>query len=112
MSSRSKTGPRGTSSVTPGVAVHRRAPVRPRRAHHPVLFPRSVHRQVPVGEFVRQGAFMASTAVVPTILVALPIGVTLSVQFALLANQVGATSLAGAASGLAVIRQVPRWWPR
>jgi phospholipid/cholesterol/gamma-HCH transport system permease protein len=37
--------------------------------------------------------------------VALPIGVTLSVQFALLAGQVGATSLAGAASGLAVIRQ-------
>jgi phospholipid/cholesterol/gamma-HCH transport system permease protein len=56
-------------------------------------------------EFVRQGAFMAGTAVLPTILVALPIGVTLSVQFALLAGQVGATSLAGAASGLAVIRQ-------
>lgn len=57
------------------------------------------------GEFVHQGAFMAATAVVPTVLVALPMGVTLSVQFALLANQVGATSLAGAASGLAVIRQ-------
>lgn len=57
------------------------------------------------GEFVRQSAFMANTAVLPTILVALPIGVTLSVQFALLANQVGATSLAGAAAGLAVIRQ-------
>lgn len=56
-------------------------------------------------EFVRQGAFMAGTAVVPTVLVALPIGVTLSIQFALLAGQVGATSLAGAASGLAVIRQ-------
>ena len=56
-------------------------------------------------EFVRQGAFMAGTAVLPTILVALPIGVTLSIQFALLANQVGATSLAGAASGLAIIRQ-------
>lgn len=56
-------------------------------------------------EFVRQGAFMAGTAVVPTILVSLPIGVTLSIQFALLAGQVGATSLAGAASGLAVIRQ-------
>ncbi len=57
------------------------------------------------GEFVRQGAFMASTAVMPTVLVALPIGVTLSIQFALLANQVGASSLAGAASGLVVIRQ-------
>ena len=56
-------------------------------------------------EFVRQAAFMAGTSVVPTIFVALPIGVTLSVQFALLAGQVGATSLAGAASGLAVIRQ-------
>jgi phospholipid/cholesterol/gamma-HCH transport system permease protein len=59
----------------------------------------------PWGEFVRQAAFMAGTSVVPTVLVALPIGVTLSIQFALLASQVGATSLAGAASGLAVIRQ-------
>jgi phospholipid/cholesterol/gamma-HCH transport system permease protein len=56
-------------------------------------------------EFIRQAAFMAGTSVVPTIFVALPIGVTLSVQFALLAGQVGATSLSGAASGLAVIRQ-------
>ncbi|WP_088413526.1 MlaE family ABC transporter permease [Mycobacteroides saopaulense] len=56
-------------------------------------------------EFVRQAAFMAGTAVMPTVLVALPIGVTLSIQFALLAGQVGATSLAGAASGLAVVRQ-------
>ena len=56
-------------------------------------------------EFVRQGAFMVGTAVLPTVLVALPISVTLSVQFAMMAGQVGATSLAGAASGLAVIRQ-------
>ncbi|WP_241778010.1 ABC transporter permease, partial [Mycobacteroides sp. H072] len=56
-------------------------------------------------EFVRQASFMAGTAVMPTVLVALPIGVTLSIQFALLAGQVGATSLAGAASGLAVVRQ-------
>ena len=47
-------------------------------------------------EFIRQGAFMAGTAVLPTVLVALPIGVTLSIQFAL---------LAAPASGLAVIRQ-------
>ncbi len=59
----------------------------------------------PFKEFIRQGAFMAGTAVVPTVLVALPVGVTLSIQFAMLAGQVGATSLAGAASGLAVIRQ-------
>ncbi|SKR11339.1 yrbE family protein [Mycobacteroides abscessus subsp. abscessus] len=56
-------------------------------------------------EFVRQGAFQAATAVMPVILVTLPIGVTLSIQFALLAGQVGATSLAGAASGIAIIRQ-------
>ncbi|MGW4365835.1 MlaE family ABC transporter permease [Nocardia takedensis] len=56
-------------------------------------------------ESVHQAAFMASAAVLPTIFVALPIGVTLSIQFGLLAGQVGATSLAGAASGLAVIRQ-------
>lgn len=56
-------------------------------------------------EFVRQGAFMAGTSLMPTILVSLPLGVTLSVQFSLLAGQVGATSMAGAASGLAVIRQ-------
>ncbi|MGY1989168.1 MlaE family ABC transporter permease [Mycolicibacterium fortuitum] len=59
----------------------------------------------PWQEFARQGAFMAGSAVVPTLMVAIPIGVTLSIQFALLAGQVGATSLAGAASGLAVVRQ-------
>jgi phospholipid/cholesterol/gamma-HCH transport system permease protein len=56
-------------------------------------------------EFIRQGAFMSSAAVLPTLFVAIPIGVTLSIQFAVMAGQVGATSLAGAASGLAVIRQ-------
>ena len=59
----------------------------------------------PFREFVQQGAFMASTAMLPTMCVAIPIGVTLQIQFALLAGQVGATSLAGAASGMAVIRQ-------
>lgn len=48
---------------------------------------------------------MASTAFVPTLFVTIPIGVTLSIQFSLLAGQVGAQSLSGAATGLAVIRQ-------
>jgi phospholipid/cholesterol/gamma-HCH transport system permease protein len=48
---------------------------------------------------------MAGTAFTPTLFVTIPIGVTLSIQFSLLAGQVGATSLAGAATGLAVIRQ-------
>ena len=45
-------------------------------------------------EFIRQAAFMAGTSVAPTIMVALPIGVTLSVQFALLAGQVGSSVMA------------------
>ncbi len=56
-------------------------------------------------EFVRQAAFMIKTSYLPTVAVALPISATLSIQFGLIAGQVGATSLAGAASGLAVIRQ-------
>ncbi|MCR8900144.1 ABC transporter permease [Gordonia sp. GONU] len=69
------------------------------------LFADIATRRFPYREFVEQAAFMARTAVLPTLLVAIPIGVTLSIQFALLAGQVGATSLAGAASGLTVIRQ-------
>jgi phospholipid/cholesterol/gamma-HCH transport system permease protein len=64
-----------------------------------------VSRTFPWREFVHQGAFMAGSAVLPTLLVAIPIGVTLSIQFSLLAGQVGATSLAGAASGVAIVRQ-------
>lgn len=48
---------------------------------------------------------MAGTAFTPTLLMTIPIGVTLSIQFSLLAGQIGATSLSGAATGLAVIRQ-------
>ena len=64
-----------------------------------------IHNRFQWKEFIRQGAFMAGAAVLPTLFVAIPIGVTLSIQFAVMAGQVGATSLAGAASGLAVIRQ-------
>lgn len=56
-------------------------------------------------EFMEQAAFMAGTVFLPTVLVTIPISVTLSIQFALLAGQVGAESLAGAATGLVVIRQ-------
>jgi phospholipid/cholesterol/gamma-HCH transport system permease protein len=58
-----------------------------------------------VKEFLDQMAFMSGTAFTPTILVTIPISVTLSIQFALLAGQVGASSLAGAATGMVVIRQ-------
>ncbi|MGK8486793.1 MlaE family ABC transporter permease [Nocardia asiatica] len=62
-------------------------------------------RRFPFDEFVAQAAFMVKTSLLPTVAVALPISATLSIQFGLLAGQVGATALAGAASGLAVIRQ-------
>jgi phospholipid/cholesterol/gamma-HCH transport system permease protein len=58
-----------------------------------------------LAEFVKQAAFTAGTAVVPTLLVTIPVGVTLSIQFAVLAGQVGAESLSGAANGLVIIRQ-------
>jgi phospholipid/cholesterol/gamma-HCH transport system permease protein len=58
-----------------------------------------------LGEFIDQAAFMAGTSFLPTVLVTIPISVTLSIQFSLLAAQVGATSLSGAATGLAVLRQ-------
>src|ERR1700739_854548 len=58
-----------------------------------------------LSEFIEQAAFMAGTAFLPTVLVTIPISVTLSIQFSLLAAQVGATSLSGAATGLVVIRQ-------
>lgn len=58
-----------------------------------------------VREFIQQAAFMAGTAFLPTLFVTIPIGVTLSIQFSHLAGQVGATSLAGSATGLVTIRQ-------
>ena len=63
-------------------------------------------------EFVRQGAFMAGTAVMPTILVALPLGVTLSVQFTQLAGQVGATSMAAPPAVWWWSVRPHRWSPR
>jgi phospholipid/cholesterol/gamma-HCH transport system permease protein len=69
------------------------------------LFVDIVTGRFPFGEFARQSGFMITTSCLPTVAVALPISATLSIQFGLLAGQVGATSLAGAASGLAVIRQ-------
>ncbi|RJQ79772.1 ABC transporter permease [Pseudonocardiaceae bacterium YIM PH 21723] len=59
----------------------------------------------PWPEFIRQAWFMTGVAVVPTILVAIPFGVIISVQVSSLAQQVGATSFLGAATGLGVIQQ-------
>nr|WP_236984399.1 MULTISPECIES: ABC transporter permease [Mycobacterium] len=69
------------------------------------LFVGLVTRKFMFGEFIEQTWFMTSTAFTPTVLVTIPIGVTLSIQFSLLAGQVGAASLSGAADGLVIIRQ-------
>ncbi|ACY22196.1 protein of unknown function DUF140 [Gordonia bronchialis DSM 43247] len=70
-----------------------------------VLFVDIFKRRFPFGEFIRQCAFMSSTSVFPTLLVAIPIGVIVSIQVSNIAGQIGATSFSGAATGLGVIRQ-------
>ncbi|WP_228793027.1 MlaE family ABC transporter permease [Nocardia cyriacigeorgica] len=62
-------------------------------------------RRFPFDEFIRQCAFMASVAAAPTLLVAIPIGVIVSIQVGAVASQVGATSFIGAANGLGIIQQ-------
>jgi phospholipid/cholesterol/gamma-HCH transport system permease protein len=64
-----------------------------------------VSGKFPFREFVGQAWFMIGVAVVPTLLVAIPFGVIISIQIGSLAQQVGATSFIGAANGLGVIRQ-------
>ena len=48
---------------------------------------------------------MASVSAAPTLLVAIPIGVIVSIQVGAVAGQLGATSFIGAANGLGIIRQ-------
>src|SRR5690606_39070801 len=62
-------------------------------------------KRFPFGEFVRQCAFMANVAAAPTLLVAIPIGVIVSIQVGAVAGQVGATSFIGAANGLGIVQQ-------
>jgi phospholipid/cholesterol/gamma-HCH transport system permease protein len=69
------------------------------------LFVSIVRRRFPFNEFVKQAAFMASVSAAPTLLVAIPIGVVVSIQVGAVADQVGATSFIGAANGLGIIRQ-------
>lgn len=71
---------------------------------------RHITTDIPTGrfpwrEFFRQSWFIISVSVLPTLLVAIPIGVVVSVQVGSLAAQVGATSFTGAANGLGIVRQ-------
>lgn len=59
----------------------------------------------PWREFLNQCWFIVTVSVVPTVLVAIPFGVIISIQVGALAEQVGASSFVGAASGLGVLKQ-------
>ncbi|MFE9326312.1 MULTISPECIES: MlaE family ABC transporter permease [unclassified Nocardia] len=62
-------------------------------------------RRFPFHEFIKQCAFMASVSAAPTVFVAIPVAVVVSIQVGALVNQVGATTFIGAVSGLGIIRQ-------
>lgn len=59
----------------------------------------------PWRDTVDQAWFVVTVTVIPAVLVSIPFGVIVSVQVGSLTNQIGATSIAGAAGGLGVIRQ-------
>lgn len=59
----------------------------------------------PLGETLTQAWFIVSVTAIPAVLVSVPFGVIVSVQVGSLTQQIGATSMAGAAGGMGVIRQ-------
>jgi phospholipid/cholesterol/gamma-HCH transport system permease protein len=61
--------------------------------------------RVPFGELVVEAWTLLKVTAVPALLMAIPFGAMVSVQTSGLVNQVGASSLIGAASGVGVIRQ-------
>ncbi|WP_026919036.1 MlaE family ABC transporter permease [Gordonia shandongensis] len=61
--------------------------------------------RIPVDETVGQMWLLLKVTSLPALLMAIPIGAEVSVQVGGLMNQVGASSLAGAASGLGVVSQ-------
>ncbi|MFW0789586.1 ABC transporter permease [Gordonia sp. CPCC 205333] len=65
----------------------------------------TVRLRHPWRETLTQAWFMMSVSTFPAVLIAIPFGVIVQVQVGALAAQVGATSQAGAAGGLGVIRQ-------
>ncbi|MGW0174326.1 ABC transporter permease [Rhodococcus sp. NPDC003322] len=65
----------------------------------------TVTGRLPVGEVVEQMWKLLKVTALPALLMAVPIGAEVSVQVGGIMNQVGANSLAGAASGLGVVGQ-------
>lgn len=64
-----------------------------------------IHRDLPFREFIEQTWRLLKVTTLPALLMAVPIGAEISVQVGGIMNQVGANSLAGAASGLGVVGQ-------
>jgi phospholipid/cholesterol/gamma-HCH transport system permease protein len=56
-------------------------------------------------EFLLQAWFMSRVSVLPTILVAIPFGIIVSIQVGGVAQQIGAASFSGAVNGIGVLRQ-------
>ncbi|MFV8229996.1 ABC transporter permease [Mycolicibacterium peregrinum] len=65
----------------------------------------SLNLRLPVGEAMTQAWTLLKVTAIPALLMAIPFGAIVSVQTSGLVNQVGASSLVGAASGVGVIRQ-------
>ena len=65
----------------------------------------SIALKLPVGEVLDQTWKMFKVTALPALLMAVPIGAEVSVQIGGVMDQVGANSLAGAASGLGVVGQ-------
>lgn len=57
-------------------------------------------------EFLEQAWFISSVAIVPTILVSLPLCVIVIFELNLILIEIGAVDLAGAGAGLAVVREI------
>ncbi|GAB08485.1 YrbE family protein [Gordonia araii NBRC 100433] len=64
-----------------------------------------VRRQFPFRDFLSLTWFIITVTATPTVLVSVPFGVIISAQVGSLTQQVGATSVSGAAGGLGIIQQ-------
>jgi phospholipid/cholesterol/gamma-HCH transport system permease protein len=64
-----------------------------------------VHRRFVWREFIGQAWFIASVCILPTVLIAIPFGIVISLQVGNVARQVGATSFIGAIDALGILRE-------
>lgn len=64
-----------------------------------------ITRKFSWSEFLLQAWFMTRVSMLPTILVAIPFGIIVSIQIGGVAGQIGADSFSGAVNGIGVLRQ-------